>query len=204
MFTGLIRDLGAVVQAQPEERGGLKLTLESGFTDLELGESVATNGVCLTAMNISGGRFEVQAGPETLARTTVGALRAGARVNLERSLTLRDRLGGHMVHGHVDEVGTVRSVEPRENAWDIWISATPATLAMIIPRGSVAVDGVSLTVVDRDEEGFMTSIIPHTWTHTNLHGWGVGTTVNLEVDMLARYVRDLVERIALPAPRQAD
>lgn len=203
MFTGLIEAQGRVVAARPGPAGGRTLVLAADFVrdgGVQLGDSIATNGVCLTATRIEGDTFSVDAGPETLARTTIGRLAAGATVNLERSATLATRLGGHLVQGHVDAVGRVRSVAQRENAWDLWIEAPPELLRLAVPRGSIAVDGISLTITDRADGAFSISIIPHTWAVTSIRGAAAGTLVNLEADLIARYVAGLLEHSA-PTPR---
>lgn len=191
MFTGLVERMGTVEAAVDQPTGGRRLSIRAGF-DVEIGESVATSGVCLTAVEVADGVFAVDVGPETLARTTMGELAVGDGVNLERAVLPTTRLGGHLVQGHVDAVGEVRRITTRDNAWDIWIDAPPDVLRLVIPRGSVAVDGISLTVVDRDDRGFVVCIIPHTWEVTTLQSVSPGTRVNLEVDLMARYVDALL------------
>lgn len=199
MFTGIIEGQGKVVSVRPGAQGGKVLQVAhelaggEGQAPVGLGDSVAHNGVCLTAVNVQLGRYDLDVGPETLSRTNIGEARVGHKLNLERSLTLSSRLGGHMVQGHVDEVGRVRSVVSRDNAQDIWIDVSSEVLPLIIPRGSVAVDGISLTVTGRDERGFSLSIIPHTWEVTSLRDRGPGSGVNIEVDLLARYVEGLLQ-----------
>ncbi|MBK6684800.1 MAG: riboflavin synthase [Deltaproteobacteria bacterium] len=204
MFTGLIEELGRVVASRPGAAGGRVLVLQANFArdgGVKLGDSIATNGVCLTATRIEGDTFSVDAGPETLERTTIGRLSVGAPVNLERSATLATRLGGHLVQGHVDAVGRVRSVAQRENAWDLWIEAPEELLRLAVPRGSIAVDGISLTITGRENGAFSISIIPHTWAVTSIRGAAAGTLVNLEADLIARYVAGLLEpAAAAPKP----
>lgn len=203
MFTGLIEEQGSVVASRPGPAGGRTLVLRAHFVrdgGVKLGDSIATNGVCLTATRIEGDTFSVDAGPETLERTTIGRLAVGATVNLERSATLATRLGGHLVQGHVDAVGRVRSVAQRENAWDLWIEAPEEVLRLAVPRGSIAVDGISLTITGRENGAFSISIIPHTWAVTSIRGAAAGTLVNLEADLIARYVAGLLEH-ATPAPK---
>ena len=194
MFTGIVEDIGTVAKVTAGKGGGRTLQIRTGLdpSTLAIGDSICTNGVCLTATAISGDLFSVDAGPETLSRTTVGRLKAGARVNLERSVTPSTRLGGHLVMGHVDAVGRIRTLVKRENAWDFSIGAPPEILRLIIPRGSVAVDGISLTVTARDAETFGLSIIPHTWKVTTIAGLQAGDPVNLEADVIARYVQGLM------------
>lgn len=195
MFTGLIEEQGTVVASRPGASGGRTLVLRANFArdGVKLGDSIATNGVCLTATRIEGDTFTVEAGPETLERTTIGGLAVGARVNLERSATLSTRLGGHLVQGHVDAVGRVRSVDRRDNAWDLWIEAPDEVLRLAVPRGSIAVDGISLTITGRRDGAFSISIIPHTWAVTSIREAAPGTSVNLEADLIARYVAGLLE-----------
>jgi riboflavin synthase len=195
MFTGIVEGLGEVRSVRGGPEGGRVLDIAHPFEEgaIAVGDSVAHDGVCLTATAVAPGRFSVDAGPETLARTTIGALQAGRAVNLERSVTLQTRLGGHLVQGHVDAVGEVRSVTARENAWDLWVDVPSDVLQLVIPRGSVAVDGISLTVTGRDARGFSLSIIPHTWKVTALRDRKDGSKVNVEVDLLARYVQGLLE-----------
>ncbi len=195
MFTGIVEGLGRIAAVRPGSGGGKTLEVEHGFSPngVAVGDSVALNGVCLTATTVAHHRYTVDAGPETLDRTTVGQLAAGHRVNLERAATLSTRLGGHLVQGHVDAVGRIRSVEARQNAWDLWVELDPATLRLVVPRGSVTVDGISLTVTGRDATGFSISIIPHTWEVTALSDRTHGSSVNVEVDLIARYVDALLE-----------
>jgi riboflavin synthase len=198
MFTGLIEDVGTVVRVAPGAGGGRTLTVRTRLdpASLAIGDSIATNGVCLTAVRLEGDTFTVDAGPETLARTTIGGLTPGARVNLERSVTLSTRLGGHLVQGHVDAVGRVLRVARRENAWDLQIGAPSEVLRLAVPRGSIAVDGISLTITGRSAESFGVSVIPHTWAVTSLSGLGEGAEVNVEADLVARYVAGLLEHDA--------
>ncbi len=195
MFTGIVEAMGTVARAEPGTGGGRRLWIKTPFDPetMNLGDSIAVNGVCLTVTGRAGGTFEVDAGPETLARTTVVRWAPGERVNLERALTLSARLGGHMVQGHVDSLGRVRRVVQRQNAYDVDIEAAPEVLRLAIPRGSIAVDGISLTVVDRQSSTFRVSIVPHTWRVTTMSGFQSGYAVNLEVDLIARYVAGLLE-----------
>ncbi|HJL41103.1 MAG TPA: riboflavin synthase [Myxococcales bacterium LLY-WYZ-16_1] len=199
MFTGLVEDVGRIVAVDATADGGQRLTVVSAFEpeSVEVGDSIAVQGVCLTAVERSpqprgGVLFRVDVGPETRNRTTLGRLSVGDGVNLERSLLPTRRLGGHWVQGHVDAVGVLRSRTERENGWDLWIDAPAEVLRLVIPRGSVAVDGVSLTVNDRDDRGFVVCIIPHTWVVTTLGRRELADAVNLEADLLARYVDALL------------
>lgn len=191
MFTGLIEAMGVVAAADDQREGGRRLAVQSDL-EVGVGDSVAHSGVCLTVVEVTAGTFAVDVGPETLARTTMGRLAPGDAINLERALLPTTRMGGHLVQGHVDAVGEVRSIAARDNAFDIWVDAPAEVLRLVIPRGSVAVDGISLTVNDRDDAGFAVCIIPHTWNVTTLGQAQVGQGVNLEADLMARYIADLL------------
>jgi riboflavin synthase len=195
MFTGIIEDVGTITRVGSGPEGGRVLAVRTAFdpSTLAVGDSIANSGVCLTVTHLEGATFSVDVGPETLARTTLGALTAGSRVNLERSVTLDKRLGGHLVQGHVDAVGRVARIEKRENAFDFEIEAPEEVLRLAIPRGSIAVDGISLTVTGRSNGAFSVSIIPHTLRVTTIHEKKVGDGVNLEADLIARYVAGLLD-----------
>lgn len=193
MFTGIITDVGSV--AAIEQRGDSRFTLETGLdlTDVAMGASIACNGVCLTVVEWAKGRFVVDVSGETLSKSTLGAWQVGTKVNLERSLKLGDELGGHLVYGHVDGVAEIVSVRPDGDS-QRWTFEAPRELARFIaPKGSVALDGVSLTVNEVDGRRFGVNIIPHTRAVTSFGGLQTGQRVNLEVDMLARYVARLAE-----------
>lgn len=189
MFTGLIESLSPLRRIEPDGPGRrLTVAAPELLDGLKLGDSVAVNGACLTVIAIDGDTLAFQAGPETLQKTNLGELTPGGRVNLERSLRMGDRLGGHIVQGHVDGVGRIAS-RRREGEWElIWFSCPAALAEPMVPKGSVAVDGVSLTVVDVTSDGFSVALIPHTLTHTTLGFKVAGATVNLETDLLAKYV----------------
>ena len=194
MFTGIIEGVGRIAALQP--RGGdVRLHVAVGslpFADVRLGESIAVNGVCLTGIAFDEASFQADASTETLALTTLGGLRADAPVNLERAMQPTDRLGGHLVSGHVDGVGQVLSIHEDARA-QRWRFAAPAALLKYIARkGSICVDGVSLTVNDVDGEGFDVALIPHTVAHTAFAHTNVGDAVNLEIDLVARYVERLL------------
>ncbi len=197
MFTGIVRELGEVVSVE-EEAGGIRLRIEAPATAAEggLGESVSVNGACLTIVAAAGGVLEFQAVPETMARTSLGALATGSRVNIEPALRGDQQLGGHFVQGHVDGVGAVRSVEPEGAGRRLAIDAPPEILRYCVEKGSVTVEGVSLTVAALDDRGFEIALIPHTLEVTTLGGLAPGDPVNLEADVLAKYVERL-----LPLPR---
>ena len=189
MFTGLVETLGKVVAAVPEPPG-LRLTIEAGLlaADAALGDSVCVSGCCLSVVRLGPGLLEFQLGPETLARTTLGGLAADAAVNLERSLRFNDRLGGHLVTGHVDGVG-VLTTRADEGDWTTCrFTAAPDLVAQMASKGSVVVAGVSLTVVDVDATTFSVALIPHTLASTTLGGLSVGDQVNIETDLVFKYV----------------
>jgi riboflavin synthase len=195
MFTGLVSDMGVVERIAPKQ-GGARLTLRPRSTpvdELALGESVACSGACLTVVERGGGLVSFDAVPETLARTTIGGWRPGTAVNLERALSLSDRLGGHLVQGHVDAVGEVLSRAAEGQGARLRISL-PATIApLVAEKGSIAVDGVSLTVAAVTREAFEVALIPETLARTTLGAAAPGTKVNLEADVVARHVARLRE-----------
>jgi riboflavin synthase len=194
MFTGIILSIGTI--AHIESKGGdWRLTIATGklpLADAKLGDSIAVSGVCLTAVEISDGRFSADVSRETLSRTTLGGLKPGSRVNLELALTPTTRLGGHIVSGHVDGVGEVLSRSADARSWRFGIAA-PANLAKYIAeKGSICVDGVSLTVNGVDGARFDLNIVPHTLAETTMEEFQPGRKVNLEVDLLARYLERLM------------
>jgi len=194
MFTGLIAELGRV-SAIERSAEGARVRIEAGAaSELRDGDSVAVNGVCLTATEVDGGSFCAEAMNETLARTSLGALDAGARVNLELPLRAGDRLGGHVVQGHVDGVGTIAERADDGFARTVRIEAPEPVLRYVVEKGSIAVDGVSLTVAALDDRSFTVSLIPETIERTSLGQAEPGTPVNLEVDVLAKYVEKAVSR----------
>ncbi|MBI5191446.1 MAG: riboflavin synthase [Nitrospirae bacterium] len=189
MFTGIIEELGAVKSIK---KGQKSATLEVGATvvasDVKMGDSIAVNGVCLTVVGFTGKGFSAEVMAETLRKSDLGALKAGDKVNLERALRLSDRLGGHLVSGHIDGVGTIKSVVREDIALVFTVDAQPEVLRYIINKGSIAIDGISLTVVDFSEDSFRVSIIPHTAAQTTLGFKKAGDNVNLESDVIAKYV----------------
>ena len=193
MFTGLVEAIGEVTEVKPVA-GGFRLRLTAPLaTELANGDSVAVNGVCLTvvATDPQGVHFDVS--PETARVTTLGALRRGSIVNLERPLRADARLGGHFVQGHVDATAAVEDVRQDGESYWLTIVFAPELGSYIVRKGSVAVNGVSLTVAGVDERRFDVQIIPYTWTHTNFHALRAGDTVNLECDILGKYVARAIE-----------
>lgn len=186
MFTGLIEEQGRVLT--PPRNGKLSLAASKVTEGLALGDSIAVNGVCLTVSAFSGQRFTADVMPETLHRSNLGELRIGSLVNLERALPATGRFGGHFVSGHIDGVGSLLSVRPEGNALIFSIRAAPELLRGIVEKGSVAIDGISLTVVEVTETLFSVSVIPHTAAVTTLAGKRPGDRLNLETDMIGKYV----------------
>lgn len=188
MFTGIVTHVGTVLSVTGADARDLEI--EPGFDprDLAVGASVSHSGVCLTVTAIAERSYTIHASPETLARTTLGEWETGRRINLERSLKLGDELGGHLVFGHVDAVGEIRSITMQGGSRRIAIGLAPELAPMLAVKGSIAVDGVSLTVTEARRDGFAVVVIPHTWEVTTLADLRQGDPVNLEVDMLARYV----------------
>jgi riboflavin synthase alpha subunit len=193
MFTGLIEAVGeaAAVAATP---AGLRLRIATPLANgLTRGESVAVSGICLTATRIADASVEFEAGPETLRATTIGSWRAGRRVNLERAMRADGRFGGHLVQGHVDGTGTVRTLRQEGDTWRLTIGFPGELAPYFVPKGSVAVDGISLTVAALGADEFDVMIVPFTWDHTSLSTIRAGEAVNLECDMVGKYVVRAVE-----------
>lgn len=192
MFTGLVADVGTVA-AVDRSLDGARLTFESGLAgELREGDSIAVNGVCLTAVGLCGARFGADVMEETLRRSALGELEPGARVNLELALRASDRLGGHVVQGHVDGLGVVGALRDEGFARIVTVEAAPDVLRYVVEKGSIAVDGVSLTVARVDDESFDVSLIPETLERTTLGEAAVGRPVNLEVDVFAKYVEKMM------------
>jgi len=194
MFTGIIEAIGSVSQMQ-DKGGDLRLTLDVGkldMNDVALGDSIAVNGVCLTVIEMTGSSFAADVSAETLRLTSLGKLATGSPVNLEKALTLQTRLGGHMVSGHVDALGKI--LERRDDARSVWFKVeAPANLAKyIVHKGSITVDGTSLTVNAVDGNEFELNIVPHTAQETIMSGYQPGTEINLEVDIIGRYLERLL------------
>jgi riboflavin synthase len=192
VFTGLIEEIGRVRRL--ERYGQMqRMEIEAGQipTDLQIGDSVSIAGACQTAVGVHADGFVVESVPETLSRTTLGALRVGDRVNLERALRADSRLGGHFVLGHVDDMGQIQSLVRRQDSWDLMIEAPGELMRLVAAKGSIAIDGISLTVVAVAERGFTVAIIPHTFENTTLAERRQRDHVNLEVDVIARYLERL-------------
>ncbi len=191
MFTGLVETQGTIARLLPEGPGlRLTITCELIAADVKLGDSIAVNGCCLTVVSISAAEqtFDFEAGSETLSRTNLGRLQVGSRVNLERSLQVGDRLGGHLVTGHIDALGTLAQ-RKQEGEWAfLWFQVPPALTKQMASKGSVAVDGVSLTLVEVTDDRFSVALIPHTLAVTTLGALQLGDPVNIETDLLAKYV----------------
>jgi riboflavin synthase len=192
MFTGLVQELGRVASLSSRD-GGTRIAVAAPLaSELGPGDSVLVNGVCLTAIEPNAGSFQADLSTETLSRSALGQLEEGAAVNLELPLRMQDRLGGHLVQGHVDAVAEVRSASPDGDGMELRVEPPPAMLRYIVEKGSVTVDGVSLTVTHVDDSGFGVSLIPETLERTNLTDAKPGRRVNLEVDVLAKYVEKLM------------
>jgi riboflavin synthase len=194
MFTGIISAIGDI--ASLEERGGdVRLTIRSGnlnLTDVQLGDSIACNGACLTAVELTGEGFVADVSVETLNLTTIGNWKTGSRINMEKAMQATDRFGGHIVSGHVDGIGEVVSLEEDARSWRFRIRAPRDIAKYIAHKGSITVDGTSLTVNIVDGAEFELNIVPHTMKHTVMGDYQVGSKVNLEVDLVARYLERLL------------
>jgi riboflavin synthase len=187
MFTGLVEATGTL-RSKHATGSGARLVLATPNWNLTLGESIAVDGVCLTALALGSGSFEADVSRETLARTTLGSLAIGAELNLERSLALGDRVGGHLVTGHVDAVVSVEAITKIDRACRVEVSLEPALAYLVAEKGSITLNGVSLTVNTVSARSFSVMLIPHTLETTNLKQLAVGASLNLEIDLLARYV----------------
>ncbi len=199
MFTGLIEEIGSVRHVvSGAEWGSIAIGCRNVLSGTKIGDSIAVNGVCLTVTDLKKDGFTADVMAETLHRSSLGTLRRGDPVNLERAMPADGRFGGHIVAGHIDGTGVLSRKERTGNAVLLEISAAPAILYEIVEKGSIAIDGVSLTVVSVSENGFTVSIIPHTGAQTILLEKNTGSTVNLETDVIAKYVR----RFTSPAPEE--
>ncbi len=194
MFTGLVEEVGKVTGVRKTGHAlQLQVAAQKILEDIAIGDSVAVNGVCLTVTHLSSSGCLVDVVPETVRRSTFSQVVSGQEVNLERAMKATDRFGGHMVAGHVDEVGIIVRIAQEDTARILTIKASEQSLRYIIEKGSIAIDGISLTVMDVVNDMFRVSIIPHTAMMTTLHHATVGTIVNLEVDMVAKYVERLLK-----------
>lgn len=190
MFTGIVEEVGRV-----SSLNDYRLVLEAGLvlSDAKLGDSISVNGACLTVVEFDASGFAVDLAPETLRRTSLGRAGPGAAVNLERALSASDRMGGHIVQGHVDGTGTITGLTPEADCYVMEIETPESLVPYIVEKGFIAVDGISLTVVQRTQRLFTISVIPFTMQNTNLHERAVGDLINLEADILAKYVESLLE-----------
>ncbi|WP_353087741.1 riboflavin synthase [Flavobacterium sp.] len=193
MFTGIIETLGTIT-ALVKEQENLHITVASELTsELKIDQSVAHNGVCLTVVAIESNQYTVTAIKETLLKTNVGQWNVGDKLNLERAMKLGDRLDGHIVQGHVDQIGTCVAIREAEGSWYFTFEYDAQTNNVTIGKGSITVNGTSLTVVDSQKSAFSVAIIPYTYEHTNFHTFTIGTLVNLEFDVIGKYVARLCE-----------
>ena len=201
MFTGLIQDIGEI-QSLQHRGGGVSLTISTqlDLRSVKVGDSVAVEGVCLTVVEVSGRTFSAEVSPETLGRTTLASLKKGQPVNLETALKMSDPLGGHLVSGHVDGTGEIAEVTREGNSLRYRFRVPPEVGRYLIEKGSVAVDGISLTVAECRDQGFSVSVIPHTAGRTTLGKKKAGDKVNLENDLIAKYVEKFVRQAGGPAP----
>lgn len=188
MFTGIVTHQGVVERIEGGAERMLEIAPSTPFEAVAIGASIAHSGVCLTVAELTGRGWRVHASGETLARTTLGRWRPGERINLERALRLGDELGGHLVFGHVDAVATILELAKREGGWRLVLSLPSELVPLVAVKGSIAVDGISLTVTEVAADRLATVIVPHTWSVTTLADRRPGDPVNLEADMLARYV----------------
>ncbi|MCI5049270.1 MAG: riboflavin synthase [Rickettsiales bacterium] len=194
MFTGIITDSGTLTHVH-DEAGAKHLSIQTCYDldDVAIGASIACNGICLTVTEKSDDNFHATASAETITKTTLGAWRAGDVINLERALRMGDELGGHLVSGHVDGIATIQSIAPIDLSYQLTINAPKALAKFIAPKGSVALNGISLTVNAVEAEHFDVNIIPHTWENTNLQTLNAGDALNIEVDLFARYIARQME-----------
>jgi riboflavin synthase len=189
VFTGIIEESGVVTNIKLlSDSAKISFQAEKVLEDTKLGDSIAVNGVCLTVIHLGFHEFTVDVMAETLAKTSLAELKPGSKVNLERALQLSSRLGGHLVSGHVDSVGTIKRITAKGISSVYEISISPTLSSFILPKGSIAIDGISLTVVQVSNDFFSVSLIPHTFSHTTLGLKKVGQKVNLETDMIGKYV----------------
>ena len=190
MFTGIVEEVGRVSGLHDYR---FVINADNVLSDVKIGDSISVNGACLTVVEFDGQSFAVDLAPETLRRTSLGEAGPGSAVNLERALAASDRMGGHIVQGHVDGTGSITGLTPEADCYIMEIEAPDSLVPYIVEKGFIAVDGISLTVVQRTERRFTISVIPFTMQNTNLHEKSVGDRVNLEADILAKYVESLLQ-----------
>lgn len=204
MFTGLVEEVGSIISIHKGEKSAqIVIKAHRVLENVRLGDSIAVNGVCLTVTDFSPSAFNVDVMAETIRKTNLKDLSPGSTINLERALRLGDRLGGHLVSGHIDGVGTLKNFHKEDNAVWITIGASADLLKYIIPKGSIAIDGVSLTVAFVDDKLFKVSIIPHTKEATTLLTKAVGSPVNLECDMIGKYIEKFISHKEAPSPQRS-
>lgn len=193
MFTGIVEEMGSIHSITKGSKSAvLTIAADKVLEGSKVGDSIAVNGVCLTVTDITAGQFTADVMAETLRRSSLGSLKRGSKVNLERAMAADGRFGGHIVAGHIDGTGTVLSLKPEDNAVWVEIAASPNILKYIVEKGSIAIDGISLTVAKVTDQSFAVSIIPHTGTETTLLGKKAGDIVNLENDIIGKYVERLM------------
>ena len=193
MFTGIVEEMGTVRRLnQSQNRCELELSAAKVLEGTQIGDSIAVNGVCLTVIRMDKDHFTADVMPETLRRSNLGQLKTGSKVNLERAMAADGRFGGHIVAGHIDGTGTIRSMQPEGNAVLVTISAAPELLRYVVEKGSIAIDGISLTVNDCGPDFLEVNVIPETWRATTVAEWAPGTRINMETDVIGKYVRHMV------------
>ncbi len=201
MFTGIIESMGSIHRVVPQGEGKiLQIRCGLDLSDTRIGDSIAVNGACLTAVHLEKHLFSVDMAPETVARTTFKTVAPGMRVNVERAMQLSSRVDGHLVSGHIDGTGIITHMEKKSNAWILTIDVAPRLAGQMIEKGSVAVDGISLTLNECSDTGFSVSIIPHTAKLTTIGFKQTGDRVNIETDMIGKYVRKFVTQTPAGAP----
>jgi riboflavin synthase len=194
MFTGIIQEIGTIQRITPGEAYKLRISAKKILEGIELGDSISVNGTCLTVVEFDNAGFAVDAMPETIEKTTLRYLKFGSRVNLEASLRLGDKMGGHWVLGHVDGTGKILGMEKVGNSIVCEISISREFSGYLVPKGSVSVDGISLTIIECKEESFKVGVIPHTFENTTLNEKGIGSHVNLETDIMGKYIHKYIKR----------
>lgn len=205
MFTGIVEEIGSIKQVQRGEKSSvITVSAKKVLENTQLGDSIAVNGVCLTVTNIEGGCFTADVMAETMCRTNLGSQSAGSRVNLERALLPTTRMGGHIVSGHIDGTGKITAYLKEDNATWVTVSAGDNILKYVVEKGSIAIDGISLTVAYVDSKCFKVSVIPHTSQETTLLNKSIGTAVNLECDIIAKYVERLIGFQGIQSKQQDD